>query len=625
METNKILTLIHLFDIKRILTSNEIGQSLHVSDRTVRNYMKELNLELSKHGAHINARPGSGYEIIIDNNERYQRYYQLLNQEGCLPENSKERIKYILEYLLFNQDETISSDELSDKLCVSKATINTDIKEVKHILKDYNLKIEYENRSGYKISGSEFAYRLCVAACLHNSFNFNQEQDQRTKIQKILLDLFEKSNFNMSDFAFKNLITHICVAINRVENANPIPELLEIDEQVINKYELAEMIIRKLEEVWEIRIPDSEIGYIAVHLAGKQTIDENMIINEEAYKLSDKMIQIVKENYEIDFASDINLKMVLAMHLIPLKMRIKYDMTMKNPMLHEIKENYSLAYAMSCTACSVLENVYGREVKEDEVGYFALHFNLALERKNHGQKKTNILIVCATGRGSAELMAYRFRQQFDSYLNEIHTCEASQVGKQDLSAIDYVITTVNIAVKIDRPILQVNYFLENSDIQSINQIFKSKTISNVSKFFSKSLFFTDLESKSRDEALKELITKTSQIKELPPNYFELVKQRESYGTTEFGNLVAVPHPCIVLTEETFVSVGILKQPIRWNYKKVQFIFMLSMGKDEAELKDFYAVVSQFLLNKNFVLEVIKTKDYDKMMLIFTDIMHRMEE
>lgn len=625
METKKILTLIHQFEAKQILTSMEIGQSLLVSDRTVRNYMKELNHELSKHGAHIYARPGLGYELIIDNSEKYQRYYQLLNQGDCLPETSKERIKYILEYLLFNQDETISSDELSEKLCVSKATINADIKEVKQILQEYNLKIEYENRSGYKINGSEFAYRLCVAACLHNSFDFYQKQEQKITIQKVLLELFEKVNFHMSDLSFHNLITHLCVAINRIENENPIPELVEMDEQVISKYELASMIVEKLEVVCHIEIPDSEIGYIAVHLAGKETIDENMIINEEAYRLSDEMIQIVKVNYEIDFANDINLKMVLAMHLIPLKMRIKYDMTMKNPMLHEIKENYSLAYAMACTACSVLQNVYGREVKEDEVGYFALHFNLALERKNQGQKKTNILIVCSTGRGSAELLTYRFRQQFNNYLNEIRTCEASQISKQDLSQIDYVITTVHIPVKIDRPILQVNYFLESTDIQTINQIFKNKTISNVSQFFSKSLFFTDLQAKSRDGALKELIAETNRVIELPSDYFNLVKQRELYGSTEFGNLVAVPHPCIVLTEKTFVSVGILRQPIRWNYKKVQFIFMLSLGKDEADLKDFYAVVSQFLLNKNFVLDVIKNKNYNTMLDIFTNIMQRMED
>lgn len=40
-----------------------------------------------------------------------------------------------------------------------------------------------------------------------------------------------------------------------------------------------------------------------------------------------------------------------------------------------------MAYNLAVVASEELRKHYNKEIKEDEIGYFALHFNLALERK----------------------------------------------------------------------------------------------------------------------------------------------------------------------------------------------------------------------------------------------------
>ena len=70
---------------------------------------------------------------------------------------------------------------------------------------------------------------------------------------------------------------------------------------------------------------------------------------------------------------------------------------MKNPILQDIKREYPLAYEMATQACSVLQDVSPNPIKEDEIGYIAVSFALALERQKAKEwAPKNILIVCAS-------------------------------------------------------------------------------------------------------------------------------------------------------------------------------------------------------------------------------------
>lgn len=79
------------------------------------------------------------------------------------------------------------------------------------------------------------------------------------------------------------------------------------------------------------------------------------------------------------------------MHMVPLLARIKSGMRMKNPILQDIKREYPLAYEMATQACSVLRNVSPNPIKEDEIGYIAVSFALALDgrRPKSGHLKTS--------------------------------------------------------------------------------------------------------------------------------------------------------------------------------------------------------------------------------------------
>ena len=67
---------------------------------------------------------------------------------------------------------------------------------------------------------------------------------------------------------------------------------------------------------------------------------------------------------------------------------------------------------MATQACSVLRNVSPNPIKEDEIGYIAVSFALALERQKPKEwAPKNILIVCASGKGLS--LIHIFLAQFN--------------------------------------------------------------------------------------------------------------------------------------------------------------------------------------------------------------------
>jgi len=111
-------------------------------------------------------------------------------------------------------------------------------------------------------------------------------------------------------------------------------------------------------------------------------------------------------------------------------------------------------------------------------------------------------------------------------------------------------------------------------------------------------------------------------KDIPDGFYDAVLKRESLGKTEFGNSVAMPHPNITLTNETFVCVCILKRPIQWDEQMVQIIFLISIeNRRNKQLQPFYGITSKLVSNKQYINEMIKKKDFQ----VLQNLLQRIED
>ncbi len=327
------------------------------------------------------------------------------------------------------------------------------------------------------------------------------------------------------------------------------------------------------------------------------------------------MLDTVWRTFHFDFRGDLELRMNLARHIVPLSVRMRYGLGMGNPLLDDIKVRYALAYSMATESVPALVDAFGGDLSEEEIGYIALAYALALERARTQPEKKSVLVVCASGRGSAHLLEYRIRQQFEAHLDRVETCDASRVAAYDFRHIDYVFTTVPLDVKIPVPVCSVPYFFDERDVRTMMAFLMGEGMqegpsSEVLPFFSPDLFRAHLGASTRDEVLHTLCSDLSEAGLVPPEYEELVFRREEVLGTAFGGGIALPHAIQACSDQTIVNVALLDNPVDWGGQQVQVVLLISFSRDpEPGLQLFYQCVAQLFSRANAIVELLDNRSF----------------
>lgn len=615
------------------ITAAELAKQMGLSEKTVRTRVKELDKELLPCGARIISKQGHGYRISITDSLLYQELIKSLSADGnALPTSSQERILYLLSCLLNSRD-YVKLDDLSSFLFVSRNVLTGDLKKAEDMLSKYGVRLVRKPYYGIRAEGTEFDKRLCISNYLMKpdfilQGHRRRSTDEMKSIGDTLLSCIREHNIKLSEVLFQNLIIHIYIASKRMKAGLSITEK-EADFFQISLGEkemaIAHDLGKGLEASLGIVFSEPEIKYLAIHLAGKRSIGEDdgeRLKPEIPRRLMDlitEMLQSVYDSFKIDFRQNQELILSLSQHMVPLDIRIRYDMGIDNPLLEETKKNYFLAYAIARQACIVLNEHYHKSLSEDEVGFIALLFALALEQEKGNNGRKNILIVCASGKGSAQLLTYRYKEEFGNYLNQVYTCNTHELDHFDLSKVDYIFTTVPLEISVPVPVISVKDFLGDREILAVKKILFMGNKSFLYEFYDRRLFFTDIRGESKEEIIDELCRRISTVRELPKGFYEAVLKREKLAQTDFGNLTAFPHPYKTLTEESFVCVGILRKPILWNTNQVQAVFLVSIGEEEQEqLQAFYQLTMNLLLNQRGVLRLIKEASFDTLIELLMD-------
>jgi len=474
---------------ERYTTSAQIAEVLHISGRTVRSRMRLLEEELNFHGARLLAKQGLGYSLEIVARKEYQDWCGKDKQpEELLPSCSAERRQFLLAYLL-NHNEYVKLDDLSSALYISRNTLTADLRRVESILLGYHLKLERRPNYGIRVAGKEFDKRRCVAKCLlkgdYSGFCTEKQKQESRVLYDILFSISREMHLKLSESSFEQLIVHLYVANGRILRGQGMDgqELGEALEVNINPgvKELAKKIALEIENRMNIHYAESEVLYLALHLSGKISADSpgcygaGLVISSQIDELVLQMLTVIYEEYKLDFRNNPELRMSLNQHLIPLDVRMKYDISMKNPLLSQIRKQYSYAYAVAAAACTALAKYYRKPVPEDEVGYIAVLFALAMEKQGKEIEKKNIVVICMSGRGSSQLFIYKYKQAFGRYINKIYESTIFEVENLDFEGlkIDYVFTTVPLSVSLPVPVFEISLFLTDYEISHYRKLFES--------------------------------------------------------------------------------------------------------------------------------------------------------
>ena len=615
-------------------TADELAEKLGVSNKTIRNTIKELEKELEGTGAAVRVKYGSGYTLDCPEGEDVQELRRkLFSMEPTTycPETPEERICYLAEYLFYT-DGYVKMDTLSELMYVSKRVLSDDLKKVERIFSRHHLSIERKPGHGIRVEGEEFDKRLCIAELVTRRSGIIA-RDNRQELEQVsacIGNAFKKYDFEVNGIMLDSLIMHICIALERIRGGHyvEIPVNLEDYEKNETLYDkarlVAEEIVKELEAVFHIDFPESEIGYITIHLSGKADVEGalesgNLVISEEVNSVVLEMLRSVYDAFQVDFMDDLELRMSLCRHLVPLTIRLEHNINMRNPLLDDIKEKFTLAYAMALQASTVLNRASGKQMTDDETGYIALAFALALQRKQTGSPKKNILLVCASGRGSAQLLKYKCMEEFGRYVGKMEVCDVNQVPSVDFADIDYVFTTVPLQYHVPVPVREVQYFMGEKEVGDIRRLF-CRADGVIEKYYSKELFIPSLRAENKWEVIQKMCSLAMEKRHLSEEFYESVVERERLAKTAFGNLVAMPHPYKAQPGDPFVCVAVLEHPILWeagegngSEEEVQVVFLVSLEAGVGdEMEKFYDITSRLMLSPKYIQKLIRHRSFDQL-------------
>ncbi len=606
----------------RYIGFEELAKKLKLSQRTVRDLIKQLEEILHQHGASIIRRRGEGVQLLVMDQERYQSFVAD-KMVKVLPETGRQRMEFILTQLFLS--DYVKAEDLCSQLYISRKTLSLALRRVEQYLNEHHLQLERKPYHGLHIVGKEFFFRLCLSSMFYE-FNDQWFHKIRTKfeayeqIRALVVQSVAECGYSIYEMELASIVLQIQVAVFRwkqgffipIEGTQNSDLLQEADIQV------AQICVGELERILNQKIPIAEIKYIAIQFLGKKRVlgDEgNVFIDMEINQLVNKMIERVEQEFQLALYTDFDLNTSLRQHMVSLRIRLRYHISIANPILKEIKEEYSFPYVVAAHASTVLSEYFDTIVPEEEIGYLALCFALALERKSRTRCKRSILLVCASGVGSAKLFEYRFRELFGEYLSRVETCDIGTLARKDFSDIDYVFSTVPVSVKIPVPVCQVQYFFDRHNVSEMERILKNDLGGSIRKYFSPDLFFTDVAGETREAVLHDLCGRVMEVKGLCADFEACILERENLMQTDLCRHIAIPHPYKPVTEDTFISVAILEKPILWHVYEVQVVFLLSISSKKENLEAFYSTAPKFMMDEQAMCRLIEEKSYAVLMEI----------
>ncbi|ACV29608.1 Probable licABCH operon regulator [Anaerococcus prevotii] len=602
-------------------SSEEIGEELELSSKTVQKEIGILNSFIKDKGAIVESESGKGYQFRILDEDKFKNFlkhdwfkYAYFHQENP---NKDFRIESIMKLFLFSNS-FIKQQELADMFYVSLSQINKDIKKVRKLLKAYNIELISKPYYGMKIKGREKDIRLAIRNEIGEDpaiFARDSDEELFTRIQAIIADIDFPESFYMPYANFKNLVVHIYISILRIKEGKYIDLSDELSKRVISydEFNIANKVVKELSKKLDLTFPEDEILYLTMHLISKNAVTNYEKVSPEISELAQKMIDEIYKVSKYDFRSNIDLFFALALHLGPLIERLRYGLTMKNPILNDIKDN-QIAFMLATVATNPINETYKTRVCDDEIGYIALHIASAME--NNTYLKRTILVVCGSGNSSAQIMKTQIERKYKEQIDSLTLTDLSKVDLYNLDKFDFIVSSVPIKQKTDTPIVYVDVIFKQKDFMKINDIFNVDNFTEINRIFDNSILRRDIDIKDMDAALdilSDIVSAKTGIDK--GNIKEQYLKREEMAFTSYGN-VALPHILDQVKGESFSIVLIPKNKVKWNDDRVKVIYSLIIGNIRGDLSLYYDKLGDYLNSEDLIEKSSEAKNIGEFKKIF---------
>lgn len=495
MQNKRILEIVRiLLQQSDYITIQSITEILQVSNKTIRNDLSTVGEYLEENHLSLEKKTGAGIRINGDEEVKLSLLKAISQKSRQLTDYSPQARKIYIGLRIINCEENCRIYELASELYVSRATIHKDISGLSGMLPDYHLQLIRKNNNGICIEGKErhlrdFMFDLMLEdngyssfvkivqnpdyPC-QNRFIFEALDYTDTDISRLVKLVIHSGNNYINCLPFNSLVPallRIFIMVVRVLDGHPVklsaPFMEDLQSQPL--YPESQQLASIIKEEYDLPISEEEMRYLQIHflsLQNKNGIPKSE--QNEARRLGVELLRYWEEIFHRPFSEDTDFLESLVAHLGPAITRVRHGITIRNPMMSEIHAYYQNTFRIVKKSLQKLYSEYSYDLSDDEIGYITIHLAAALERT---KQPLQTVLVCHGGSGASNLLMRKLTAQ----LPEIRIISQESfltIQRADLSQAELIITTIELNIDTEIPILTVNSLIHDYDILRLKEIIK---------------------------------------------------------------------------------------------------------------------------------------------------------
>jgi len=451
---------------------------LNYSIQKVNEYLTELNLDPI-------TRTTNGHFVITKETieEFEQSNAQKTVETYLLPE---ERIQ-VLILMLLSKTEPLSMNHFIVELNVSKNTIVRDLKELRPLLDQYQLRLEYLRSKGYRIKGEEWNRRQLLTETVNTINQFLNHEEllkQFGDIEKARLTeykdkvsrLEQRLNLRYSDDKVNDLPVVTLLLDRRITRGKKINYDFALDYvelQATKEYKVVKEIFFSKNEENTNEIVYFTLLFLSTNLTQVDVLSKGQFENLQLAVL--EMIDRFEKVAHIAIEDKNELLDRIMVHMRPAYYRIKYGMHLSEVDLkrQQSREVSSIFYLVK-KSVKPLEDFFAQGISDTEIFYLALFFGShLLENDSLLRKKTpTAIIVCTNGISVSLLMERTLKGVFPE-IDFISTMSLREFNTQEIKS-DLIFSSVPL--ETNKKYFLVKDFLTDKGKMQLRQRVMNETV-----------------------------------------------------------------------------------------------------------------------------------------------------
>jgi len=192
------------------------------------------------------------------------------------------------------------------------------------------------------------------------------------RIIAMIKEAFGTSDLNKQ--VYVSLPSHIQFAVHRLREGMQIdnPFRQEIQAMHPREYELAGEAARLIEQAFNVAVPESEVGFLAMHIQSAVFHVSLGSILKYTYLVQELVNAIEAERGTVIPRDGVDYVRLTA-HLRFALERIENGRTTPNPFVEQLKTTMPYEYGLAERLAETIGRKLERRVPEDEIGYIAMH------------------------------------------------------------------------------------------------------------------------------------------------------------------------------------------------------------------------------------------------------------